>query len=57
MEEQVYKIMAMLMLIHNENMSILQCLLRKDVAKEITEKHQGQMQDILSGKIGEENGL
>lgn len=51
MEEQIYKIMAMLMLIHNENMSILQCLLRKDVAKEIIDNYKGQMQDILSGKL------
>lgn len=53
MEEQLYKIMAMLMLIHNENMSILQCILRKDVAREITDNYKKQMQDILSGKLEE----
>lgn len=54
MEEQLYKVMAMLMLIHNENMSILQCLIRRDKAKEITDSYKEQMESILKGNMEED---
>lgn len=48
------KIMLLINVIHNENMSLLKMLLPREKGKEIVERYQKQFEDALKMNLSEE---
>ena len=54
MENMLGKIMLLINVIHNENMSLLKMLLPREKSKEIVERYQKQFEDALKMNLSEE---
>lgn len=48
------KIMLLINVIHNENMSLLKILLPREKGKEIVERYQKQFEDVLKTDLNKE---
>lgn len=54
MEEQLARIMLLINVVHNENMSLINMFLPREKGKEITDSYKKQFEDIFNMNFDEE---